>query len=116
MVDQIVPNLVETPLKFTPPDAPVEVTLRASQGQLTVEVADRGPGIPPAERERVFGKFYRASSDANETSGTGIGLAIARGLTQALGGQLRYAPRPGGGSLFCLALAIDARRATQAAP
>ncbi|MBA2449542.1 MAG: DUF4118 domain-containing protein [Chloroflexi bacterium] len=107
MVQQIVANLVENALKYSPMEAPVEVRARALDGQLVIDVADRGAGGPPTERERIFEKFYRARERATQAPGTGIGLAVARGLAQAHGGELSYAPRPGGGSVFSVRLPLE---------
>jgi two-component system sensor histidine kinase KdpD len=107
MVQQIVSNLVENALKYSAPEAAVVVGAEVRDGQLRIDVADRGPGVPPAERERIFEKFYRARERATRAPGTGIGLAVARGLAQAHGGELRYAPRPDGGSVFSLSLPLE---------
>jgi K+-sensing histidine kinase KdpD len=108
MVEQIVANLLDNALKYSPADDPVDVTAGAPNGQLRIEVTDRGPGIPPSEAARIFDKFYRAAPGAG-APGTGLGLAIARGLAQAHGGDVTCAPRPDGGSIFavCLPLAGD---------
>ncbi|HZS00670.1 MAG TPA: PAS domain S-box protein [Chloroflexota bacterium] len=106
-VEQIVGNLLENALKYSPVTAPVAVSLRQQENALVVEVADRGPGIPRGETELIFEKFYRGESADADLPGTGLGLAIARGFARALGGEIAYAPRPGGGSLFALTLPID---------
>jgi two-component system sensor histidine kinase KdpD len=67
-------------------------------------VADRGRGIVEAERERIFEPFYRAPGAPPDVGGAGLGLAIARRLATEQGGELRYAERPGGGSVFTLSL------------
>jgi two-component system sensor histidine kinase KdpD len=84
----------------------VDVTVGTPRGQLRIEVADRGPGIPLSEAGRVFEKFYRAAQGAS-APGTGLGLAIARGLAQAHGGDVTCAPRPAGGSIFAVRLPIE---------
>ena len=67
-------------------------------GELAIRVRDEGPGIPPAELERVFEPFYRLESSRNRDSGgTGLGLGIARDIAQAHGGTLTLGNRPGGG-------------------
>ena len=73
------------------------------QGEwLAISVADRGRGVPPPERERIFAPFYRPAGASPDAGGAGLGLAIARGLAETQGGTLVYAERPGGGSLFTL--------------
>ena len=108
MVEQICTNLVENALKYSPPGAPVEVTAHLRDEQLTIEIADRGPGIPPSEAAHIFEKFYRVSDHAAGAPGTGLGLAIARGLARAHDGEVHFTPRPGGGSIFTVSLPIAA--------
>ena len=106
MVEQIITNLLDNALKYSPADRLVDVTVGTPRGQLRIEVADRGPGIPLSEAGRVFEKFYRAAQGAS-APGTGLGLAIARGLAQAHGGDVTCAPRPAGGSIFAVRLPIE---------
>jgi len=70
-------------------------------------VADRGPGIPLPERERIFEPFYRPAGAAADAGGAGLGLAIARRLAELQGGAIEYADRPGGGSIFLMRLPAD---------
>jgi two-component system sensor histidine kinase KdpD len=81
--------------------------MRGEGEWIAIAVADRGRGVPPAERERIFEPFYRpagGSPDGARAGGAGLGLAIARRLAQAQGGTLTYEDRPGGGSVFTLRL------------
>jgi two-component system, OmpR family, sensor histidine kinase KdpD len=106
---RIVVNLVENALKYSPPDQPVTIRARRSGPVLTIGVLDHGPGIPAAERERIFEPFYRPPATPPDVRGTGLGLSIARGLAEAQGGTVRWEPRDGGGSAFVLELpAADA--------
>ena len=74
------------------------VTLVDGGDSVRVSVADRGPGVPEAERERVFSPFFRLEgSRSRDTGGTGLGLAIARSVVRGHGGDVRLAERPGGG-------------------
>ncbi len=107
LVEHVIINLVENALKYSASDAPVLLSAAMRESMLVVEVADRGPGVPPAERERIFDKFYRAPEQSTVSSGTGIGLAIARGLAQAHAGDVYYTPRLGGGSLFIASVPIE---------
>jgi two-component system sensor histidine kinase KdpD len=95
-------NLVENALKYSPPSSRVEVAAEPRPGRIAFIVADRGPGIAPDDRERVFEPFHRA--DQGGSAGTGLGLAIARRSAELQGGELGYQPRPGGGSIFTLLL------------
>jgi K+-sensing histidine kinase KdpD len=104
---RILVNLIENALKYSPADAPIEVAMRGEGEWIAIAVADRGRGVPPAERERIFEPFYRpagVSPDSARAGGAGLGLAIARRLADAQGGTLTYEDRPGGGSIFTLRL------------
>ena len=79
----------------------------ASEGRLIVRVVDRGPGIPPAQLERVFEPFYRAGTAGGGHRGSGLGLAIARGFTEANGGELRVESLPGQGATFVFELPLQ---------
>ena len=93
-------NLLENAHKYAPAGTPVDLSARREAEWLVFEVADRGPGIPPAEAEQVFSPFYRARGTQPDAGGAGLGLAISRRLAETQGGTLCYRPRPGGGSLF----------------
>jgi two-component system sensor histidine kinase KdpD len=97
-VDQILTNVLENALKFSPPGSKVRVTAEMTEGALQVSVEDSGPGLAPEERRRVFEPFYRVGGSL--APGSGLGLAIASGLVRAHGGELRADPRAGGGTRF----------------
>jgi two-component system sensor histidine kinase KdpD len=101
---RIIVNLLENAMKYSPPDAAIGVHARRAGGMLEIVVADRGPGVPDSERERIFTPFYRAPRAAADQGGTGLGLSIARGLAEAQGGTLEYEPNNGHGSRFVLRL------------
>jgi K+-sensing histidine kinase KdpD len=96
-------NLLDNALRHAPPGTPVELELSRKAGALLFEVGDRGPGIPEADRDRLFEPFQRGRTGAGR-QGMGLGLAIARGAARALGGDVEWRPREGGGSVFTLRL------------
>jgi two-component system, OmpR family, sensor histidine kinase KdpD len=79
--------------------------------RLIVRIVDRGPGIPPAQLERVFEPFYRAGAPGGEHRGSGLGLAIARGFTESNAGTLRVESLPGQGATFVFELPLEAEAA-----
>ncbi len=81
-----------------------------------MRVVDRGPGIPPAQLERVFEPFYRAGAPGGEHRGSGLGLAIARGFTEANGGSLRVESLPGQGATFVFEIPLEQPRTPPGAP
>jgi signal transduction histidine kinase len=111
-IDQIVVNLLDNALKYAAdgPDhisgpkgreASVAVTLTQEPDRAVIHVLDRGPGIPEAERERVWGRFVRVHRESTaHTPGTGLGLSLVRDLARAHGGDARVSARPGGGADF----------------
>ena len=96
---QAVRNLVENALAHAPPGTTVEVKVDA-QGAL--RVLDRGPGVPPADRELVFQRFWRR--DRSKSGGAGLGLSIVKRIVEAHGGEVAVQPRSGGGSVFVIRL------------
>ncbi|HEX9372991.1 MAG TPA: ATP-binding protein, partial [Roseiflexaceae bacterium] len=106
LIEQVLINLLDNATKYTPPGSPIEISAFASPTEVTVEVADHGPGVPPGDERRVFEKFYRAAS-ADGAGGAGLGLAICRGIVEAHGGRIWAANRPGGGAIFCFTLPLD---------
>lgn len=105
LVEQVLLNLLENALKYTPHGSPLEIRARAEEAEVEVEVADHGPGVAEAEREKVFDKFYRVWE--GEGGGAGLGLAICRGIVAAHGGRIWVTARDGGGASFRFTLPLD---------
>jgi len=97
-------NLIENAAKYSPPGTPITISIRRDGGSLAFAVADRGPGVTPVERGRIFDAFYRPVGLPPDAGGAGLGLAIARQLAEIQGGAVEYASREGGGSVFTLRL------------
>jgi two-component system sensor histidine kinase KdpD len=105
LLSQMLQNLVENALKYSAPPAPVELLVRRQAGQIVFAVRDRGPGVAPAWRERIFEVFQRGEAqvfglDADARRGAGVGLAVCRAIARAHGGELKVRPRAHGGSSF----------------
>ena len=96
-VRQILANLVDNAVKFSPHGGTVTIAARKTEDGVEVRVADEGAGVPAGEQERIFRKFYRAE-EASYSGGTGLGLFIARGLASAMGGRLWIAEAERGAS------------------
>ena len=103
-------NLLENARRYAGEGIEVQV-LRRDRGA-EVRVCDRGPGVPEAQRERIFEPFYRLAGHAEREGGVGLGLALVRQIAQRHGGQARCEPREGGGSCFVITLAPAAASAT----
>jgi len=103
-VRRVLANVLENALRVSPPGAPVRVTGEVRDGEVVIRIVDEGPGLDPAELERVFEPFQRGAA-AGAYRGTGLGLAIARGFAEANGGRL-WAERPGRGAAIALALPV----------
>ena len=101
---RIVVNLLENAFKYTPEGTPIVLAARGAAGVLEIEVADRGPGVPAGDRQRIFEAFFRPAGQPADARSAGLGLSIARQLAEAQGGTLQYEPRDGGGSRFILRL------------
>lgn len=114
---RVLVNLIENALKYSPEGSTVEVRVRRDGGSLEFAVADRGPGVAPGERERIFAPFYRPAGSLPDTGSAGLGLSIARRLAEAQSGTVDYVPRDGGGSVFVLRLpAADVGALRESAP
>jgi two-component system, OmpR family, sensor histidine kinase KdpD len=105
LIEQVLINLIDNAIKYTPPGSPIEVSAEEVGGTVMVEVADRGPGLPPGEERLIFEKFHR-TDPAPSVRGAGLGLAICQGIIQAHGGRIWAENRAGGGVALRFSLAL----------
>jgi two-component system, OmpR family, sensor histidine kinase KdpD len=105
LIEQVLLNLLDNALKYTPPGSPIELSGQARGREVVVSVADRGPGLPPGDEKRVFDKFYRAQPKTS--GGVGLGLTICRGIVEAHAGRIWAENRPSGGARFSFTLPLD---------
>jgi PAS domain S-box-containing protein len=106
---QVLVNLVDNAIKYSPEGGEVQIRVGAENGQCRIEVADHGLGIPSSEHERIFEKFYRLDPQlAGGVGGSGLGLYICRELVERMNGQLDVDSEPGKGSRFTVALPVGA--------
>jgi len=112
LLERSVANLVENAVKYSPPDKVVLVAASAIADRVEVRVVDRGPGVPDDAKERIFEPFQRYG-DAPRGAGVGLGLAVARGFVEAMGGTLDAEDTPGGGLTMVLTLRAAGSRAQE---
>ena len=106
LIEQLLINLLENAVKYTPKGSPIEISAHADEHNLVVEIADRGPGVPAEQADKIFEKFYRLPREQS-TGGAGLGLAICRGIVEAHGWRIWADNREGGGALFRFTLPIE---------
>ncbi|HSV51268.1 MAG TPA: HAMP domain-containing sensor histidine kinase [Burkholderiaceae bacterium] len=104
---QIVINLVDNAVKFSPPDSGVDVRVETNRQGVKIMVEDQGPGVPPEDRPHLFERFYRGHG-AHTAAGSGLGLAIAKNLARLHGGDITLQSGTGQGSVFVLSLPVEA--------
>jgi signal transduction histidine kinase len=106
---RVLANFLQNSIKFSQSGQTVSLRAALKDGRLRFEVQDMGPGVPDAEKELVFDKFYRAThAQSRAAPGTGIGLAFCRLAAEQLGGRVWAEDAPGGGSVFAIEVPVDA--------
>jgi len=103
LLERILVNVVGNALRFSPADRPPMLTASAHDDRVELRIVDHGPGVPEEEQDVMFTPFQRLG-DRDNSSGVGLGLALSRGLTEAMGGSLAPEPTPGGGLTMVLSL------------
>jgi two-component system sensor histidine kinase KdpD len=103
VMERVIANLTANALRYSPAGAPPLVTASARSGRIELRVIDCGPGVPEADRDRMFAPFQRLGNTDSMT-GVGLGLAVSRGLTEAMRGTLQPAQTPGGGLTMTMSL------------
>ena len=104
-IGQVLTNIIENAIRFSPRGSEIQIAAARWRSAVQVRVTDQGPGIPPADRERVFEEFYRHDAGVGR-GGTGLGLAIARAVVVAHGGRIWTSAAPGGGTAVSFELPI----------
>jgi two-component system sensor histidine kinase KdpD len=107
LAGQVVKQFVENALKYSPECSPIDISAELKSGKIVIGVADRGPGIEENERSRIFDKFFRGRRHRFDTKGTGMGLAIAKGIVEAHGERIWVESEPGQGAVFYFSLAAS---------
>ena len=104
LIGQVLVNLIENAIRYTPKESPIEIRVRANKAELCISVNDRGPGIPPLELNHIFESFYRGKQGINgcgvtsPNGGSGLGLAVCKGFIEAHGGRIWAENQDGGGA------------------
>jgi len=109
-IDQVLTNLIENAARYTPAGSPIEIGAQVEGDHIVVSVADHGPGIPPSDLARIFDKFYRVKNIQTKSPhapGSGLGLAVSRGMVEAHGGLIWAENRKGGGAILRFTLPVE---------
>jgi two-component system sensor histidine kinase KdpD len=105
-INEVLRHLLENAAKYSGSGTPIHITAEAKNGMLVTSIADRGPGIGDFEQSLIFEKFYRGRNHRFQVQGTGMGLAIAKAIVEAHGGQIGVTSQPGHGSVFYFTLPV----------
>jgi signal transduction histidine kinase len=116
-IEQAILNLLSNAMKYSDTNRAIDLTLSRANGDAIIAVSDRGIGIPPAERSRIFQKFFRGSAaDRQRVAGTGLGLTIVEHTVHAHGGTIEVESEPGLGSTFRILLPAFSADCESSAP
>jgi two-component system, OmpR family, sensor histidine kinase KdpD len=106
MITRVLKQLLSNALKYSPDDSPLTVAAEFTGSAIVVDVVDGGPGVKDEERDRIFDKYYRGRAARSRAPGTGLGLASARSIVQAHGGEIWVTSPPAGGAAFHVSLPV----------
>jgi len=106
LMTQVLVNLLDNALKYSPPESSIEIAARVDGPLLKIEVSDRGPGVPDSDLKRIFDKFYRIPVPEG-ARGTGLGLSICRAIVEVHGGTIRAENRAEGGLRIIITLTVN---------
>ena len=106
LLGQVVLNLVDNALKYSPADSSIEIQASSTNEELTVSVADHGIGIPATDMEKIFDKFYRVQHGESSIPGTGLGLSICKSIVEAHGGKIWAGNRSEGGAIISFSVPL----------
>jgi two-component system sensor histidine kinase KdpD len=112
LLERAIANLVSNATRYAGGGPSPELTAHADDDGVTVEMIDHGPGVAPVDRQRIFEPFQRLG-DHDMTTGVGLGLAVARGFVEAVGGTLTASETPGGGLTMTVRLPLHPGRAVE---
>jgi two-component system sensor histidine kinase KdpD len=115
IMERVVANLTANALRYSPSGSPPFLAASARGGKVILRVVDHGPGVPRADRDRIFAAFQRLG-DVRSTIGVGLGLTVSRGLTEAMGGTLEPEETSGGGLTMAISVPVATRPTTIPAP
>ena len=116
LFEQVLFNLLDNAAKYAPAGTTIELRGRRDGATVLLQVLDEGPGVPQAERERIFDKFHRVDRSDRQRAGTGLGLAICRGFVEAMEGTIAAGDRPEGGAIFTISLPVPRSAEREAMP
>jgi len=105
LLERALANLLDNALRWSPPGRPPDFAATADGGQVQIVVIDHGPGVAAGDRDRIFAPFQRLG-DQDPTTGVGLGLAVARGFIEAVGGSVVAGETPGGGLTMTVTLPV----------
>jgi signal transduction histidine kinase len=111
-IEQVIRNLVDNAVKFSPPTGTIDITAVVQRGVIVVTVKDEGPGVAPEYHGRVFERFFRVEPHSTGIAGAGLGLAICKRFVELHGGRIELDSRPGQGAAFRFTLPLAGATAT----